>query len=60
MKKKVTRYCCPYCGKDNWNERICPEHVGHWVLWEATAYLEWREANEKLCKELAETTVKFL
>lgn len=29
--KKVTRYCCPYCGKDNWDTVTCPEHRAQWA-----------------------------
>jgi hypothetical protein len=29
-QKKTTRYCCPVCGKNNWNESECSEHSQTW------------------------------
>ena len=29
--KKVTKYTCPYCGKNNWDVEVCDEHYELWV-----------------------------
>jgi hypothetical protein len=29
--KKVTRYACPYCGKNNWDVSVCDEHAELWL-----------------------------
>lgn len=33
MIKKITRYCCPVCGKDNWDMLSCPRHGALWLLY---------------------------